>query len=139
MSDTRLRDHLRTQLADLKTQGLYKTERCIQTPQHAALFLIAPTRFRTLHDAFSVGFSEAMSMAAHPTLTDRRNAQHQCIVGNVTLNDCTGAHEGVPSNRHSANDRRVGADRRSLSDQRSFVFTLSINPAARIDYVGEDH
>src|SRR5262245_57203483 len=33
MSDTRLRDHLRSQLAGLKQTGLYKRERLIQTPQ----------------------------------------------------------------------------------------------------------
>ena len=33
MSDPRLRDHLRTQLGQLKETGLYKRERLIQTPQ----------------------------------------------------------------------------------------------------------
>src|SRR3954468_10927028 len=33
MSDTRLRDHLRSQLGQLKETGLYKRERLIQTPQ----------------------------------------------------------------------------------------------------------
>ena len=37
MSDTRLRDHLRTQLAGLKETGLYKKERLIQTPQGSAI------------------------------------------------------------------------------------------------------
>src|SRR5436190_23319146 len=36
MSDTRLRDHLRTQLEQLKQTGLYKRERLIQSPQGAA-------------------------------------------------------------------------------------------------------
>ena len=35
MNDTRLRDHLRTQLGQLKETGLYKRERLIQTPQGA--------------------------------------------------------------------------------------------------------
>jgi glycine C-acetyltransferase len=35
MSDTTLRDHLRTQLGRLKETGLYKRERLIQTPQGA--------------------------------------------------------------------------------------------------------
>jgi glycine C-acetyltransferase len=35
MSDTRLREHLRTQLGQLKETGLYKRERLIQTPQGA--------------------------------------------------------------------------------------------------------
>jgi glycine C-acetyltransferase len=35
MSDTTLRDHLRTQLGQLKQTGLYKRERLIQTPQGA--------------------------------------------------------------------------------------------------------
>jgi glycine C-acetyltransferase len=33
MSDTKLRDHLRTQIGQLKQTGLYKSERLIQTPQ----------------------------------------------------------------------------------------------------------
>ncbi|HVK12462.1 MAG TPA: glycine C-acetyltransferase [Gemmataceae bacterium] len=37
MSDTPLRDHLRTQLAGLKETGLYKKERLIQTPQGSAI------------------------------------------------------------------------------------------------------
>lgn len=37
MSDTYLRDHLRTQLAQLKQTGLYKRERLIQTPQGAGI------------------------------------------------------------------------------------------------------
>lgn len=37
MPDSRLRDHLRGQIAGLKTQGLYKAERRIQTPQAAAI------------------------------------------------------------------------------------------------------
>ena len=37
MSDTRLRDHLRTQLAGLKETGLYKKERLIQSPQGPAI------------------------------------------------------------------------------------------------------
>ena len=37
MSDNRLRDHLRTQLAGLKETGLYKKERLIQTPQGSAI------------------------------------------------------------------------------------------------------
>src|SRR5262249_9379304 len=35
MSDTTLRDHLRTELVQLKQTGLYKRERLIQTPQGA--------------------------------------------------------------------------------------------------------
>src|SRR5437016_1546680 len=37
MSDTRLRQHLRTQLGDLRTRGLYKRERQLQGPQGAAI------------------------------------------------------------------------------------------------------
>src|SRR5216684_2752350 len=37
MSDTRLREVLRTQLDDLKTKGLYKRERLIQSPQGTAI------------------------------------------------------------------------------------------------------
>jgi glycine C-acetyltransferase len=37
MSDTRLRDILRTQLADLQTKGLSKRERLIQSPQGTAI------------------------------------------------------------------------------------------------------
>ena len=37
MSDTELRDHLRTQLDDLKEKGLYKRERRIETPQGPAI------------------------------------------------------------------------------------------------------
>src|SRR5437868_9505758 len=37
MSDTRLRDLLRTQLDDLKAKGLYKRERLIQSPQGTAI------------------------------------------------------------------------------------------------------
>ena len=37
MPDSRLRDHLRGQLAGLQAQGLYKAERRIQTPQAAAI------------------------------------------------------------------------------------------------------
>jgi glycine C-acetyltransferase len=37
MSDTPLRDHLRTLLAGLKETGLYKKERLIQTPQGSAI------------------------------------------------------------------------------------------------------
>jgi glycine C-acetyltransferase len=37
MSDVKLRDHLRTQLGQLKETGLYKRERLIQTPQGAAI------------------------------------------------------------------------------------------------------
>src|SRR6266576_3974998 len=35
MSDTRLRQHLRTQLDDLRSRGLYKRERQLQGPQGA--------------------------------------------------------------------------------------------------------
>src|SRR5438034_6829384 len=37
MSDTRLRQHLRTQLDDLRTRGLYKRERQLQGPQGSAI------------------------------------------------------------------------------------------------------
>jgi glycine C-acetyltransferase len=37
MSDTRLRELLRTQLADLQTKGLYKRERLIESPQGTAI------------------------------------------------------------------------------------------------------
>jgi glycine C-acetyltransferase len=37
MSDTKLRDHLRTQLGQLKETGLYKRERLIQTPQGSSI------------------------------------------------------------------------------------------------------
>src|SRR6476619_4640482 len=37
MSDLRLRDHLRTQLDQLKQTGLYKRERLIQTPQGSSI------------------------------------------------------------------------------------------------------
>src|SRR5436190_5298507 len=37
MSDTRLRDHLRTELDQLKETGLYKRERLIQSPQGSAI------------------------------------------------------------------------------------------------------
>src|SRR6266480_2080754 len=37
MSDTRLRQHLRTQLDDLRNRGLYKRERQLQGPQGAAI------------------------------------------------------------------------------------------------------
>src|SRR5437762_8744248 len=37
MSDTRLRQYLRTQLGDLRTRGLYKRERQLQGPQGAAI------------------------------------------------------------------------------------------------------
>ena len=37
MSDTRLRDHFRTQIAQLKETGLYKRERLIQSPQGASI------------------------------------------------------------------------------------------------------
>src|SRR6266436_8687887 len=37
MSDTRLRELLRTQLDDLKAKGLYKRERLIQSPQGTAI------------------------------------------------------------------------------------------------------
>src|SRR5919107_50617 len=37
MSDTRLRDHLRTQLGQLKETGLYKRERLIQSPQGSSI------------------------------------------------------------------------------------------------------
>src|SRR5438067_262902 len=37
MSDTRLRQHLRTQLDDLQAKGLYKRERLLQSPQGTAI------------------------------------------------------------------------------------------------------
>src|SRR5947208_10580838 len=37
MSDTRLRQHLRTQLDDLKAKGLSKSERLLQSPQGTAI------------------------------------------------------------------------------------------------------
>src|ERR1700693_78807 len=37
MSDTRLRQHLRTQLDDLRNRGLYKRERQLQGPQGSAI------------------------------------------------------------------------------------------------------
>ena len=37
MSDIKLRDHLRTQLGQLKETGLYKSERFIQTPQGSSI------------------------------------------------------------------------------------------------------
>src|SRR4051812_38993085 len=37
MSDQRLRDHLRTQIDDLKGKGLFKRERQLQSPQGAAV------------------------------------------------------------------------------------------------------
>src|SRR5437764_12862721 len=37
MSDTRPRQHLRTQLDDLKAKGLYKRERLLQSPQGTAI------------------------------------------------------------------------------------------------------
>src|ERR1700736_959463 len=37
MSDTRLRQHLRTQLDDLRNKGLYKRERQLQGPQGSAI------------------------------------------------------------------------------------------------------
>ncbi|VTR97894.1 glycine C-acetyltransferase [Tuwongella immobilis] len=37
MSDQRISDYLRTQISDLKSRGLYKSERTITSPQHAAI------------------------------------------------------------------------------------------------------
>src|SRR5262245_42417612 len=37
MPVTRLNDYLRTQLADLQMNGLYKAERRIESPQHAEI------------------------------------------------------------------------------------------------------
>src|SRR5262249_62031753 len=37
VSDTRMRDHLRSELEQIKQAGLYKRERFIQTPQGSAI------------------------------------------------------------------------------------------------------
>src|SRR5687768_2470087 len=37
MRDTRMIEHLRTQIAGLKNSGLYKSERVLQSPQNAAI------------------------------------------------------------------------------------------------------
>src|SRR5947208_16675884 len=63
MSDTRLRDLLRTQLDDLKANGLYKRERLIQSPQGTAI---------TVNGKEVINFcaNNYLGLANHPALVE---------------------------------------------------------------------
>jgi len=63
MSDQNLRDHLRSQLADIQAKGLYKRERLIQTPQGSAI---------RVNDRDVVNFcaNNYLGLANHPAIVE---------------------------------------------------------------------
>src|SRR3954447_8598219 len=63
MSDTRIRQHLQTQLADLQAKGLYKRERQLQGPQGSAI---------RVNDREVINFcaNNYLGLANHPALVE---------------------------------------------------------------------
>jgi glycine C-acetyltransferase len=61
MSDTKLRDHLRTQLGQLKESGLYKRERLIQSPQGSAIEVGG-------HEVVNFCANNYLGLANHPEI-----------------------------------------------------------------------
>ncbi len=63
MSDQRLRDFLRTQLDDLRTKGLYKRERQLQSPQGAAIKVAG-------RDVVNFCANNYLGLANHPDIVN---------------------------------------------------------------------
>src|SRR5262245_36459807 len=67
MRDTRIIEHLRTQLDSLKKQGLYKSERRIQTPQDSSIKVNG-------RDVINFCANNYLGLANHPAIVE---AAHQ--------------------------------------------------------------
>jgi glycine C-acetyltransferase len=63
MSDTRLREVLRTQLDDLRARGLYKQERVLQGPQGSAISVAG-------HEVINFCANNYLGLANHPAIVE---------------------------------------------------------------------
>src|SRR4051812_10987348 len=106
------------------------------SPQLVALLPIFRAARLTL---LRILVGQTLSALAHPADSARRNADHQRVRGYVFRNDASRAHERILVESDAADDRRVGADRRSFAHERPLVFVLARDVAPRIHHVGEDH
>lgn len=86
-----------------------------------------------------LGQVEAFAVLTHPADLFGGDADHQGVVGYVTVDDGTGTDEGVTSDGDAANDGAVRAQSRALLDQRGTVLVLARDGGSWVVDVGEDH
>ncbi len=85
------------------------------------------------------GQVEAFAVFAHPADLFGGNADHQGVIGYVTVDDGTGTDKGIASDGDAANDGAVSAQGRALLDVCRTVLVLARYGGARVVDVCEDH
>ncbi len=78
-------------------------------------------------------------MLAEPADLPSRDASHQCVGFDVAIDDGAGGDERVRADSGTADDRAVGADRRTALHESIAILVLSIDRGARVVHVGEYH
>src|SRR5688572_7781915 len=81
---------------------------------------------------------ESMAVSTHPAVLSRRDTENEPIVGDIPRDDGSGGHEGVASDGHSGQERRVRADRGAASDDDALEGVAPIDGGARVRHVRED-
>lgn len=85
------------------------------------------------------GKIKALAVLAHPADLARRHADHQRVGRHVTVDDGTGADEGVFADGVATDDSAIGPQGGATLDQRVAIFVLARDATAGVVDVGEDH
>ena len=80
-----------------------------------------------------------MPVAADPAHPSRWHAHHQSVIRNIPRHHRARADERIAADGDAANDGGVGANGRAPPHQRGLKLALTLDLAAGIDDVGENH
>src|SRR5688572_7528961 len=104
--------------------------------QQILLELVAGSANRA---ALRILVGEPLTALAHPPQLTGRNTDHQSIGRHVARNDSSRTDERVFTERNSAHDGGVRADRRTAPHPGCLVLVLARDVTARVDDVGKHH